>query len=98
MSSNVETNVRIRLVNAWQDYLRQNNQDYLRQNNPEPSQVRFSWFTACDFIKISPELGELGHLLLRKGPDVLNGEFILNLRVTIDKKLPENAVPEFYFS
>jgi hypothetical protein len=89
MSSN-EENVKIRLFEA--------RKNYLKQGNSEPTQVRFSWFTACDFCKIAAELGKLGETLIQKGPDALNGEVIWDLHVTIDRKLLEHAVPEFHFS
>jgi hypothetical protein len=85
-----EKNVKIRFVDAWKDYI--------RQNNTEPTQVRFSLYTASDFCKISNELGSLGDKLFSKGIDGLNGENMLGLKVTIDKKRPEHTEPEFQFS
>jgi hypothetical protein len=95
MSTNEKTkepNVKIRLIEAWKDCL--------KKGNPEPTQVRFSWSTAYDFLNLPVnELGSsLADKLIQKGVSALNGEKLIGLQVTIDQKLRENEEPEFHFS
>jgi hypothetical protein len=62
--------------------------DAMPSHGEDKENVRISWAAACDFVKISHELGsELQKVLLTKGPGGLTGQKLFGFTVTVDSSL-----------
>ncbi|MDR3232646.1 MAG: hypothetical protein LBT46_03085 [Planctomycetaceae bacterium] len=75
--------------------------EHLRDSEEQvPTNVRISWFTACDFLKLSPaNIGQkLMDKLWEKGPQVMDQANFMGIKFTIDRALSDKQQPEFHFS